>query len=501
MSSPAMALPPGATLVDDPNKIKLPPGASMVLGPKNPDPNYTPPPPHMDEEAMGDIGRFGLKMLPAVGATAAVAAGPPGWLAGAGMAALGGAGGSLVRQGAESAFDTPDAPHSLSDVAKNTATDAAEQGGYELGGRILTKALSKIFGAYVDPARLYQSGLKPTGQPAKAARTVATGLREQIPLGPGAASTARGRIGGLNTQIENMISSAPADIPAQDYVKNIQGRFDALRNQWSKDATLGTQATKQIDEMERQFLLQHGNPQPITQPSPTPGVPPTVIKPEDMNVAQLRQQARPLPAADAQAIKKQTYRSIQRANQGAWEPGANPGVAVDANQEITLALRQELVQLYPQIGGLNAREGALIDLEKALKGYAKREANRQISPYFIFPGAGALLGHMAGGAEGATAGAGIGAIAGHFLREAIEDPIVKSKLAIALSKAGGTAVGKAASAVAPYVAPTGIRTAGAAIETKNKNFPASLLKDFASRNGITEDEARDRLTGEGWNVQ
>jgi hypothetical protein len=100
--------------------------------------------------------------LPAIGAGAAAALGPPGWLAGAGMAAAGGAVGQAVRHGIVAGVgpknlsgDTVQVeppPSSPTDFAVDIATEGGKQALYEMGGR----ALSGLIGG-----PLHAAGAKP----------------------------------------------------------------------------------------------------------------------------------------------------------------------------------------------------------------------------------------------------------------------------------------------------------------------------------------------------
>lgn len=406
--------------------------------------------------------------LPYIGATAATMAGPPGWLAGLGMAGLGAGIGSGAEQGLRKAEAMPGAPQSMGDFGKQLGEDVLYKGVLpEAGGKIINTVLAKTLGRYFNPERLYQSGLKPAGtEQSSAADIVRTGIQEKIPLSEQAVRIARNRIDSLQGQIEGVIQSTPADIPPGQYVSNIENRMDSLRAKWSKDATLGPKFVDQIDQAEREFLLNHGNPQPITKqvsiPSKTfphtPQFQNVTIQPADMSLAELRRQAKPLDTADAQAIKKQTYETIRTKAANAYGADVHPGLDIRIRKQLGGAMREELANIYPELNKLNPREGALIELEDALERFAHREMNKQATPYFIYPIAGAMFG---GGAMAGHPGAGVGAaaftIGGHLLRTALEDPAIKSRIAIALDAAGRSVAGKVTSKVGPFIPAAGIR--------------------------------------------
>lgn len=406
-------------------------------------------------DLMERIGHTALESLPYLGATAGALLAPEvsvpfGTFAlGVGAAGAGAGVGSLAERGIRSVGDLPQPETTLGE-------DVLYKGVLpEAGGRVLTGTLSRVLGPLFKSSKLYQSGLKPVGSAESAERAVNAGVREGIVLDEQATAKTAAKIGKLNTEIESVINASPTNIAPDQYVKNVTGRFDKLRAKWSKDATGGEKFVDAIDEMERQFLINHGNVQPLHSITKSGKI--VTIEPADMSLQELRNRAQPLSTGDAQAIKKQTYETIRTGNAKAWDNGIHPGLSVRANKEIARAMREELATIYPELNKLNAREGALIELEGQIKRYLKREGNKQITPYFIFPVIGGALGALGGGMGGAAGGIGAGALAAHLMRSALEDPAVKSRLAIALYKAGQTAIGKAAVKAAPYAAQAGIR--------------------------------------------
>ena len=439
-------------------QAQQPPGFQSPTG-------YKRKPLDLPQPSNDDILQTAASALPYIGGTAAALAVPGGPLA-AIAAAGGGAGiGSLIEQGIQKMAGLPEAPQSLGDVASRTGQDALLKGALpEAGGRVLSGALEKALSKILNPTRLYQSALRPTGNPVTAQEAVQTGIREGIVPREGAADIARGRINNLNAGIEAAISQTPGDIPPAQYVARVQDKLDALRKRWGADASYGKQFVRQIDDFERRFLLQHGNPTPIetmvaSHTNPNIMTPQTVM-PEDMTLQQLRHQANPIEAGRAQEIKKATYRTIRTRDEGAWDPGSHPGLSTEVSQDLAAAMKEELENLYPQTQGMNKREGSLIGLEQQLQNWQKREGNKTLLPYFVFPAAGAVLGGTHG-AEGAGIGASAGMIAGHMLRSALEDPAVKARLAIVLSRAaqmpGAQTIGKIASTVGPELPATAVR--------------------------------------------
>ena len=388
-----------------------PPPPSAWQGIANPDPNYKPPSPTLPPSTGDIIGQW----LPYVGAAGATALTGGGALPAIGAAMLGGAAGSIPKQ---LMMEKP--PQSVGEFTTGIGNDALEQGANETGGRFINAALGRIFSRAANPEQLYQSALKPPPGAGIEAnqRIVQAGLKEGIPVDPEKWATDWQK---LNSQIDGIIKSNPNSGGTID-PKKITVGLDNLKAKWASGSG-DPQFAKAISQVKQDFELRY---------------------------------PRPLTPEQAQDVKKQIYQEIRNAKQSYFSSPSAP-LSLDAKAELASALRQELEQRYPQIASLNKREGALIDLEKSLERFAAREGNKQITPYFMPVAAGALLGAGAGGYGGAGAGAAIGGLATNLLRSAFEDPTIKSKIAIALYKAGGTPVGKAAKMLGPYVAPNTIR--------------------------------------------
>jgi hypothetical protein len=398
-----------------------------------------------------------LTALPYVGATAAgIATGGAGFIPEVLAAAAGGGAGSLVEQ-AGRAITGIRPPASLNDAGNTAAKDALAQGATELGGKAIGSILANTVGKYLNAERLYQSALKPSGANQDvAARTVKAGIDNGIVLNDGAPAVVEGKINDLNQKIKNVIAQTPTDIPPAQYVANIQAKFDALRNQWGRAGTNGADYMKQIDDGEKSFLLREGNPQPTV-------INGNVVQPKDMDLATLRQNVQPISSDSAQTVKQSTYRDIRARNANAWNPGVNPGLQNEMDQEIGRAMKEELENVYPGISLLNRNEGALIQLDRAVDLFVKRNANKQINPYFIWPmaaGAAGITGVASGSAE-AGVGAGVLAVAGHITRQMLEDPAVKSQLAIVLKKAAAMpGAGIATKVLSPQLMMRGAEYAG-----------------------------------------
>jgi hypothetical protein len=129
-----------------------------------------------------------------------------------------------------------------------------------------------------------------------------------------------------------------------------------------------------------------------------------------------------LTPLEAQNLKQGTYRVLgDKAFTGELKAAAAEG-----QKALARGLKEEIEAVFPEIKSLNAREGSLIELQNALNRFVSREANHQMT------GIGTPLVAIAGATTaGAHTGIALGAI-----RAVLEAPAIKSKIAIALTRAG-----------------------------------------------------------------
>jgi hypothetical protein len=399
--------------------------------------------------ALPTIGGFagGLAAAPFTGGMSAI----PAALAGAGMAGAGGFAGSMIEQGLEPGKGD------IKEAIKRAAGEGAVQGAMDLTGRIFVGALSK----YLKPEHLYKSALKPTistTAPERAAQTVRTGIKEGLVLKPKPETLGivRKRFKDLGESIQRVIDAKPGG--ASPY-QNVTNRLNQLRQTWSKDPVAGKQFVDRIDEAERQFILQHGNPAPITKqvskqvPSnlvDSTGKPvmktvkqTITINPEDMSLSELRQQAQPISLQKLQQIKKQGWQTLRASKKSAFDPEVDSGVAIETRQAITSSIKEVIEHYYPGIKGMNQDYGEIRELYKQVARFVQRETNKQALPYIPFVTAGAGMGERA---IGRSAAPEFMATALAIARNALENPAIKSRIAIALDRVnrvkGVTAMGK-----------------------------------------------------------
>lgn len=129
---------------------------------------------------------------------------------------------------------------------------------------------------------------------------------------------------------------------------------------------------------------------------------------------------------EAQAIKVSLHRKLQKQ----YEKTMSKPAKIEAQMAVATNAREWLESIIPEIKELNAKEGALLELNKQLAKASNRITNRDIFgigiPIKATVGAG--IGAASGSSEVASYAAAAGAIAG-----LLDVPSVKSKIGIVLN--------------------------------------------------------------------
>lgn len=295
-------------------------------------------------------------------------------------------------------------------------------------------------------SRLYGSALKPstTLSPTERASVVNTGLQQSIPVSQSGLEKLGGSIDTLNQAIKDEIARDPnRPIDPNAVATRVAPTMQRFSNQVVAQPDLNA-----IEAIRDQFLAERGAKpgQPAIPPKPssilnaqgqpvmTPGVP-----------AQPPTPAPPMAAQDAQTMKQGTY-GVLRGKYG--EQGS---ATVEAQKALARGLKEEIAQQFPEISNLNAQESKLLDLQPLLERAVNRISNHNII------GIGTPI--AGGAAKAVTGSTPIGVIA-TVLKSAVDDPMIKSRLAIALSKASSVPYSTALSRIQAYSASLGA-TAGA----------------------------------------
>lgn len=261
------------------------------------------------------------------------------------------------------------------------------------------------------PEAAYESALKPSTalSPVERSAVVKTGLEQGIPISKGGIEKLGGKIDSLNQAIKDEIAADP------NRPINTVG---SLRNLDSVRSKFGNQVTPQpdlaeISAVENNFL---NNPKIKPQGSgPSPGS---------------------LPASEAQAMKSGTYKAL-----GDKAYGEVKGASIEAQKSLARGLKEEIANQFPEIAKLNADESRLLDLQPVLERAVNRISNHQAIGIGT-PVAGAA-------AKAVTGSGGLAAVAS-VLKGVLDNPGVKSRLAIAISKSSKIPISQAAARVQAY---------------------------------------------------
>jgi hypothetical protein len=161
-------------------------------------------------------------------------------------------------------------------------------------------------------------------------------------------------------------------------------------------------------------------------------------------------------AADAQAMKQGTYRVLR------GKFGEQGSASVEAQKALARGLKEEIASQFPEIAKLNADESRLLDLQPVLEKAVNRISNHQAIGIGT-PVAGAA-------AKAVTGSGGVAAVAS-VLKGVLDNPGVKSRLAIAISKSSKIPVSQAAAKVQAYSVSLGA-TAAASRGASNDDTPS-----------------------------
>jgi len=118
----------------------------------------------------------------------------------------------------------------------------------------------------------------------------------------------------------------------------------------------------------------------------------------------LSENPKPIPANEAQAMKQKTYKDLRD------QYGKLGTSDTEGQKALARGIKEELASQFPELTALNARESEFIGLDRVLERAVKRVGNRDLVPL-------ASNGWLT------------------MVKKLVEDPEVKSRLAIALDRA------------------------------------------------------------------
>lgn len=310
----------------------------------------------------------------------------------------------------------------VASAARNFAADAAAVSDATNPVLLAGKAISKIpVPEKLTPRGLYNSSLKmpPVAvKPAERDAIVATGIREGIPVSRSGFDEAGRRVEGINAEIAEKIAAKSdelgPDIKPLDVTKPVNRLRPVFAEQVNPEAD-----TAAINRSKAEFLRKHTTEAPYTKIEPSlEGAGYAAVGKGTTKTKQ------PLTVSEAQAEKQGTYRQLRK------KYGELGSADVESQKALARGLKDEIVKRVPEIAKLNARDGALIALEEQLARFVGREGNKNLVgliPAVIGTGGGILAGHSLEG--------GIAGMLGTAAVLAMDNPAIKSRIAIALDRA------------------------------------------------------------------
>jgi hypothetical protein len=285
------------------------------------------------------------------------------------------------------------------------------------------------------PVEAYESALKPSTTLTQAERNqlVQTGLQKEIPVSKGGVEKINAQIEKLNQDIKNEIGADPTR-PIDP--NKVATRADQAKAKFYRQVNAQSDLNA-IEASRQQFLREQG-----AKPG-TPAIPPRPTGLLDAQgnpimdrgtPAKAPTPAPPMNAADAQAMKQGTYRVLK------GKFGEQGSASVEAQKALARGLKEEIANQFPEISNLNSTESRLLDLQPILERAVGRISNHQLI------GIGTPV---TGAAADAIAGPGVGRVA-MVMKAVLDNPNVKSRLAISLSKGAKIPYAQATAKVAAY---------------------------------------------------
>lgn len=235
------------------------------------------------------------------------------------------------------------------------------------------------------PEGAYESAMKPstTIPAATRGRLAQTGLSEGIPVSQAGVEKLSGLIDNVNQKIADTVAADPnRPVSTAPAVQNLQGVRQRFATQVNPRSDL-----QAIQEAGDEFQQTYGQQ---------------------------------MPAEQAQAVKQGTYRAL-----GDKAYGELKGASIESQKALARGLKDELATQFPELNDLNARDSRLLDLQDSLERAVNRIGNHQAV------GIGTPI--AAAGVRAVTNSNKLAAVAG-FMKAVLDNPNVKSRLAIALSQ-------------------------------------------------------------------
>jgi hypothetical protein len=235
--------------------------------------------------------------------------------------------------------------------------------------------------------RLYQSALKPstTLTPAERSGIIQTGLEQKIHVSEAGADRLSALLTDLQAKTKAIIATNP-DAPINKFA--VASRLNAP----------AARAANQVNPVgDLNAIARAGN-------------------------EFLREQPAEIPAARAQDLKTGTYQSL-----GDKAYGELKGAQIEGQKALARGLKEELQNIFPELQNLNPKQAKLYDLQPELHRAIGRIDNHDLISL------GTPMTTTAGTAIANSSKVGLAA---GILKTVLDNPMLKSRLAIALNAAG-----------------------------------------------------------------
>ncbi len=323
----------------------------------------------------------------------------------------------------------------------------AVAGGQAIGAA--AKGTAQSAGAKLQTAaqRMYQSALKPSKAVLdKFPDVVQTGLDEGIAVTAKAMSRVEDAIDNINTDIGAQISHS-AKGGTVVFTEKVLDKLDETRA-FFRESIGGSKYADEIDELADLFRAEQGAAIPIDK---------------------------------AQKLKVNTYQILRKAY------GELKTADTEGKKAIARGLKEEIAAAIPELKRLNARESGLIGLEKALERFVGRYGNRELID--LTSGIGGAVGMAT---EGITGGAK-GFLLTKLAKQAIDNPMIKSNIAIIFNKLGKKL--KGTNITSPEAFPANAQFINVKMDDATQAF-APGPDDLASFGGAARNGLADAQVGE-----
>jgi hypothetical protein len=261
--------------------------------------------------------------------------------------------------------------------------------------------------------RMYGSALKPSPALPDAERKmiIQTGLREGLVLNADAVTNIQKRIDDINAQISQGIqdrSAAGATVDPEVVAGYTDRAAQRATQQVNPDADVAA-----VQSAKDEFLNNQSVDAPYTKIRPGTDEAAGTMVPEGEGTVSVPQ---PIPLADAQKLKTGTYTKLK----GSY--GEQSSMSREAQKDLARGLKDQIVQAFPEIANLNARESSLLALESSLQRFVGRTGNSELI------GLGTPLTTLTAHAAGAPV------VPAALVGAALKSTSVRSRLAIALAR-------------------------------------------------------------------